>query len=234
MARIFFHAPGAELSQSEKIVIQSIRYHTPELTLIHKVRHTVRPGDTVFNFGDGGLPDYSGVKIINPRTAILKMVDKALFFASAPTDLVPEHTTNKVQARAWQAAGIKVVAHVDPRGARGEGIKLVGYTDELPDAPLYTRFVNSVAEYRIIVVAGRVRYASHRHGTRFERSIMAPPHVTDVAERLCTQMRFDFAGLDVLDLGETALVCEANSAPLFTYAVGAAVSPYLGQMILAR
>lgn len=230
MPRIFFHSPNQELSQSDKLVIQSLRYHSGK-TIIHKVRHTVSPGDVIFNFGDGGLPDYQEVRIINPKAAIMNMVDKVRFFTIAPPDTVPASTTTKDEATRWLAEGNKVVAHVNPRAARGEGLQIIEPGTSLPDAPLYTRFVNSVEEYRVICVGGRARYASKRHGVRFEKSIVPPPHVERVAERLCVAMGFQFAGLDVLDLGESALVCEANSAPLFTYAVAAAVAPYLGELL---
>lgn len=228
---IFFNSyNGAELDTSDKILLQALRYHSGK-TIVHRVRHVVRPNDVVFNFGAGKAEFGAGVRVINPSAKIRQMVDKVKFFQSAPIDLVPVWTLEKSVAQAWQNAGRTVVCHTNPDGARGEGVQIVNAPHPLPDVKLYTKYVVHRNEYRVIVVGGKAVYCSERHHTRFERSIMPPPHVAKVAEDLCATMGFDFAGLDVFDLGETALVCEANSAPMVTYAVAAAVAPYLGDLL---
>lgn len=115
-------------------------------------------------------------------------------------------------------------------GHSGKGI-VVGTRDELPTAPLYTEYIYKVAEYRAIVVGGKVvdfkekkrknglgEYGehvwNHSSGYIFARNnITTPPDVYDLGIEAVSALGLDFGAVDIIEDEEGRLyVLEVNTA----------------------
>lgn len=63
----------------------------------------------------------------------------------------PEFTTDKATAQLWKSKGITFFARHKLTGHSGEGIEVVQKNNEVPDAPLYVKYIKKIREYRIHV-----------------------------------------------------------------------------------
>lgn len=154
----------------------------------------------------------------------------------------PRWTTDKQEAILWLAGGWIVVVRHEIAGMGGEGIEIIepipGTIQDLPNAPLYTRYVPKAAEYRVHVffldtidvqqkvkregVEGNFRVRTHDNGFVFARNVGGRPVIETVpacvlseAERAVTKADLDFGGVDVIynRRENKAYVLEINSAP---------------------
>lgn len=69
---------------------------------------------------------------------------------------VPDYTEDREQALEWLTEGHSVLARTLLRANSGRGLVLVHPGNELPNAPLYTRYVKKADEYRVHVFKGQV------------------------------------------------------------------------------
>lgn len=164
-------------------------------------------------------------KIINTPEAVGHAVDKIKFLqaASQVANCVP-WTTSRWIAQLWIDRGDTVYCRTKIKGKEGNGI-IVTKGKDLPEAPLYTLKVDSIDEYRVHVVDGKV-IAVHRkvegedpsirnsaNGWKFKK-IFKYPFDLEIHARAATKaVGLDFAAIDILWDGKKATVLEANTAP---------------------
>ncbi len=221
----------------------------------------------VICWGSSRTPDWAqkaaqrGVTILNRPAAVGRAVNKLTTFldlqsANIP---IPKFTTDFSIARQWLRGGDTVVERHELSGNSGEGIRIVNLDDpEMPNdlqaAPLYTKFINKTAEFRVHVFRGEVidyiekkklpserrpenfnRYISSTHfGWVFSRTdIRDMPEVRALAIKAVATLGLDFGAVDIVYCDGVAYVLEINSSPglggttLVKYAN--AVRKFLGQ-----
>jgi glutathione synthase/RimK-type ligase-like ATP-grasp enzyme len=104
-------------------------------------------------------------RVLNNFLSVRAAVDKANALEIFKREGVPcpDFTTDKERANEWMENGETVVARELTRGSGGRGITICSSGDDLPDAPLYTKYVKKRDEFRVFVVNGKiVRVAQKR------------------------------------------------------------------------
>ena len=148
----------------------------------------------------------------------------------------PEWTESREEAVKWFEEGKVVVARKILNGHSGEGIEIVSAADEhddVPNAPLYTKYVKKDQEYRIHVFQGEILF-QQRKARKIEvpdeevnwqvrnlaggfifanDGIEASDAVKDQAKSAVDALGLDFGAVDVITnkRGE-AFVLEVNTA----------------------
>jgi len=148
----------------------------------------------------------------------------------------PPWTVNLEQAEEWLDQGHRVMARTQLRGHSGEGI-IVCHPDEndIPLAPLYTRYVKSRQEWRVHVFQEDVLFTqrkvrnpevgpdeadwwvrSHQNGFMFQRNNETEPDgLRDIAIQSVQACGLDFGAVDILwnEREDLLYVLEVNTAP---------------------
>ena len=203
------------------------------------------PAKIVINWGCGGQlpPHVQGSTIINRPEAVRGVSNKLEFFkkcAANGAPRIPEFTTSRLTAVEWAGAGSKAVARTVLNGHSGEGIVVIDNENglDIPDAPLYTKYVPKKEEWRIHVMKRgdelkvidmqrKIRdpayegtpdwnVRSHANGFIFAREVAPPnPDVLTQALKALEVSGLDFGAIDVIwnQQNGAAYVLEINSAP---------------------
>jgi glutathione synthase/RimK-type ligase-like ATP-grasp enzyme len=234
---IFAHNPNSEGARalSEALNVRRIRHEGST--------YRGAPGKIVINWGSSKLPDeIARSTIINPPAAVASVSDKLAFFrtcerAGAPR--IPEFTTSREAVQAWLEAGAKVVVRTILNGHSGNGIQILeGAGVDIPNAPLYTKYVPKKEEWRIHVMRTpnelfvmdqqrKIRdpdyvgvpdwnVRSHANGFIFARNVAAPnADVLNQAIKALEVSGLDFGAVDVIwnQQNGAAYVLEINTAP---------------------
>lgn len=153
--------------------------------------------------------------------------------------VIPDFTTKRTEAQQWLLDGERVLARTILNGHSGAGIvnlyegKDYPWTlDEVPEAPLYTKYIKKNAEYRVHVfwnqtpliqqkkkrngVEVKDKYIrSHRNGYVFcKTDIVVPPMLSALAVNAVQALELDFGAVDIIEGKDgTLYVLEVNSAP---------------------
>ena len=200
-------------------------------------RYRQRPEHIIVNWG--GKPDQvPGQKIvaewINSPNTLLDTSNKLSFFQKMiPVEgprCVP-WTTDIQQAEVWNEK-FPVVCISRLTGNSGHGTIVVDKSGQIPDCPLYTKYIFKDSEFRVHVVDGEIidiqrkikdpkidrpktwKIRSHDNGFIFVREgIKVPEDVYDQSKRAFYTSGLDFGAFDVIVKGETAYILEVNSAP---------------------
>ena len=174
------------------------------------------------------LLDSAVANAIDKKTAFLIMKE-----AGVP---VPEFTTDINVARGWldRRETIAVFCRTEVDAARGNGIVVARRAAELVPAPLYTKYVRKVHEYRIHAMKGEVFYVNKKQrrldaprGEQLVRSgregwffvhLDLPQwpnaNARNAAGQAVAALGLDFGGVDVgVSEDGTATVYEVNTAP---------------------
>lgn len=125
---------------------------------VHRILRKSKPR-VLLNYGSTvELPRFAG-KYLNHPQSVRNSSDKISTFkllteAGIPT--VP-WTTDKDEALNWiKVDKAMVVARTLTRASEGRGAVFSSSPDDLPNAPLYTKYVKKAAEYRVNVAFGKV------------------------------------------------------------------------------
>lgn len=107
----------------------------------------------VINWGSSELPyEIAKCNLLNRPQAIRKAVNKLQAFQTLSEGVdIPEFTESREEAIKWLTEGFTVVVREKLNGHGGEGIVIVENDAELPDAPLYTKYIPKSEEYRVHV-----------------------------------------------------------------------------------
>lgn len=202
-------------------------------------RFRARPRDTIINWGNSELPERlsSAGRILNPPYGVRRASNKLLFFQRMADNNVPtvEWTTEKEIAQGWLGEDHTVFARTLLTGHSGRGIIVLEPGDEVPIAPLYTKYFKKKHEYRVHVAFGEVidvqKKARRREtpddqvnwlvrnldgGFIYARNDVELPLVVQDAVNLAHDaMELDFGAYDVIynEHHNRAAVLEVNTAP---------------------
>lgn len=198
--------------------------------------------DTIINWGRSERR-FNG-QYINTPEAVSRSSDKRLSFEAFSESGVPcpEFTTDRASAEAWLQDGDHIVVRRLLRASAGRGVLLVGPKGsditkhhELPDAPLFVKYVKKQDEYRIHVVRGTIidaqqkkrklevpdeevnwQIRNHDRGWVFARDGVNPPEcVLRAARDAVAALGLDFGAVDIGYNAKQGAACvyEVNTAP---------------------
>jgi len=147
----------------------------------------------------------------------------------------PDYTTDRGIAEQWLEKGDTVVARKLLRASSGRGLVLVSPGELLPQAPLYTKYVKKIDEYRVHVAFGKVidvqqkkrrlevdddavnwQVRNHHNGWVFARDgLTVPSCVTDAGISAVGALDLDFGAVDIgyNKHKDACVVYEVNTAP---------------------
>lgn len=200
-------------------------------------RYVSKKNHLIINWGSVFYPPGSKEEqIINPHSKILDVRNKLLFFqkVSDKARCVP-WTTDIQQAEVWNKKST-VVCRMSLTGQGGSGILLVRPEGQVPEAPLYTRYISKDMEFRVHIIDGEVidtvrkirnpdqeprnwKIRSHDNGFIFVRNGFETPQDVQVqAKAAFVASELDFGAVDVLwnNSKQKAYVLEINTAPGIT------------------
>lgn len=210
-------------------------------------RYTPKSGQTIINWGNGREPSWTPsatsrrVRILNNPSAVNVAGNKLSTFRAlqAVGISIPEFTTDRSVAKRWLDDGERVVERHNLRGSSGAGIRIVSVDDEdteaeLKTAPLYTKFLDKTAEYRVHIFNGQMidfvqkkRVSSERrddtfnpyissmeHGWVFTRTdVPEVPSAIRIAKQAVAALDLDFGAVDIMFYEGRSYVLEINTAP---------------------
>lgn len=107
----------------------------------------------VLNWGASRVSEEIGkCQILNHPHAVKKALNKLQTFQNLSEGVdIPEWTESQQEASKWLEEGFTVVARTVLEGYGGAGIALVENGQQLPDAPLYVKYIPKTEEYRVHV-----------------------------------------------------------------------------------
>lgn len=145
---------------------------------IKRIKHensNFKRARVVINWGSTEIPskiisrtDY----LLNEPKTVSQVVDKRAFLFSlqpagfdnleAEDIITIPFTTDPSYAEYWLRKGKSVVVRHMMRASGGEGIEFIKPGEELPKAPLYTRYVPKMSEYRVHFIGDSVFYIQEK------------------------------------------------------------------------
>lgn len=213
----------------------------------HDGAYVPKIGHKCINWGSSREPDWAnravqrGVTILNKPSAVNVAANKlsTLVKLQGSGVVVPEYTTNKTLAEQWVRSGYTVVERHELRGNSGEGIRIVNLDDpDMPSvinpAPLYTKFINKTAEFRVHIFNGQVidyiekkRVVAERRPANFNKYVSSTtcgwvfsrtdirdiPEVRTLAIKSVATLGLDFGAVDIVYCEGIAYVLEVNCSP---------------------
>ena len=149
---------------------------------------------------------------------------------------LPLWTANRQTAKAWQLRKERtIIIRNQLTGHGGAGIQVVSSKEDLPEAPLYTRYIPKNDEYRVHVMFGKVvdtqkkarRYdvadedvdwqiRNYTNGFIYMRENFTwPKDVEKQALAAVKTLQLEWGAVDVIwnDHAQKAYVLEVNTAP---------------------
>lgn len=192
-----------------------------------------KEGDVLINWGSSNVMDpltlfkpmLNDIILVkdatNKLTAFQRMQDRGVSipdFAASIGDI--------------QWSGLTVVRH-KLTGHSGEGIEIHEHTTQLPEAPLYVKYVKKSNEYRVHIIGETIvaiqrkardttnpnpnwRIRNHDNGFIFVRQgFETPESVKTQAHKAIQALNLDFGAVDVIwnEKKQRAFVLEVNTAP---------------------
>jgi glutathione synthase/RimK-type ligase-like ATP-grasp enzyme len=223
MSRVRINSYGA--SKSARLLSKYLG--VKRLLLKGRSKFRGRGGDIIINWGNGKGNIGSARQINNLQNVQLASNKlSTLSILEAEGVNIPTYTRHPLEEdnALW-------VARMDLYGHSGRGIE-VGTFDELPSAPLYTKYIDKVAEYRVIVVGKEVvdfkkkkrrndyegdygeHVWNHSSGYIFARNdFVAPTECGKLGIDAISALGLDFGAVDVIEDEEGNLyVLEVNTA----------------------
>jgi hypothetical protein len=213
--------------------------------IAHKTESTFvsRPDKTIINWGASELPPALLTnRVLNRPEAVARCISKVDSFRTLETSgvVVPPWTTDQTVVQNWLRDDFTVFARTLTRASSGRGIVIM--EPDHPDnhntsAPLYTRYVKKLHEYRVHIMNGVVidtqrkglreelrgrpdvdfRVRNLNNGFVFVRNDghVVPEEVTNMALLAVATMGLDFGAVDVIwnNRERQAYVLEVNTAP---------------------
>lgn len=131
----------------------------------HEGKH-IKIKDVLINWGCSNitrsLQHVGG--ILNTPESIAKAVNKLSSFRTMEGKVtIPEFTESRDEAVKWLGEGITVVARATLTGHSGQGITIHEPADaQLPNVPLYVKYIKKEYEYRVHVFQGKVFFVQKK------------------------------------------------------------------------
>jgi hypothetical protein len=200
----------------------------------------VKNGDTIVNWGVGDDTKFPELEVnyelLNCPDPVLRAINKRKAFeiwSGQHVATVP-WTQNKAVAQEWQAAGHTIVVRNILTGHEGNGIVIVKPGQPIPEAPLYTKYIDKLKEFRVhasrlkaLVAHRKIKdpklaegpkdwyVRSYANGFIFQRNnIPASAKRDALAVQAVSVLGLDFGAVDIIeDKGGNFYVLEVNTAP---------------------
>lgn len=206
----------------------------------------------IINWGCSQLPaDILQCNVFNPPIAVALAANKLNTFkkfqewnnypeeAGGGLDInFPQFTEDTQDVQVWLDNGLTVVVRHKLTGHSGEGIELISGDVEIPEAPLYVKYVKKLHEYRVHVLHEDVvdvqrkarskdvpdeqvdwKVRNHANGFIYAREgFETPESVKAQAIRAIEALGLDFGAVDIIwnDHEQKPYVLEVNTAPGLT------------------
>ncbi len=200
------------------------------------IRNSVAPAahTLVVNWGSSAPPTKYKRNMLNPSTDIASNKLSSFQQLSLHGVPVPGWTPEKAEAKFWLQKGDRVFARQLLSSHSGKGIvNLKGGDAELPKAPLYVKYVQKDAEYRVhatkeksFLVQQKKRRAGVEVKDQYIRSwwngyvfckndIEEPKGIRELAVKAVQAVGLDFGAVDIIRSKKDGklLVLEVNTAP---------------------
>lgn len=197
------------------------------------------PQRRVINLGVSQPPPFLRDSLFsNGPPHVPNCTDKRRTFFCLEHAHVPTLEWNTLQEMAgeWLEQGHRVVVRHTVAGHSGEGIEIVRPGEELPQAPLYTKYFKKRREFRVHVAFGSVIHVQQKrkmrgfdhvlddrrlvrtHGNGWIFSVdvrtMNMPKLHELALSAARAVVCNHCAVDILEAADgTQVVCEINSAP---------------------
>lgn len=194
----------------------------------------VKAEDSIVYWGTSKVGPVSVEKMFNDPQAVARAANKFQTFSSLAGASVPTvpWTANMAVAKEWKDDKATIVARTTLTGHSGAGIIIVEEGDELIEAPLYTKYIFKVKEYRVHATVQKVidtqqkvrepgvevkswKVRSHDNGFIFQRkNIESKPQRDILAINSIRALGLDFGAVDIVeDKAGYFYVLEVNTAP---------------------
>lgn len=153
--RIYPYKMASRSAVSLKYALRNEGYNP--LMVYENGRYQPRNSDFIINWGNPRTPDWARnlaeVEGLNNPSAVAAAGNKFTTLTMLNGNArIPDYTTSKELAVSWIEGGETVVERLLLNSSGGRGIRIVRGIDELSDlAPLYTKYVKKLEEYRIHV-----------------------------------------------------------------------------------
>ena len=123
-----------------------------DLKVIKRTNSKFKPmiGKLIINWGSTTSNTHIGTSVFNPQSAVKEVCDKLKFFNLVGMNCrcVP-WTTDVAVVQQWLDAGSEVFARTTLVGHSGAGIVQLLPGNNIPPAPLYTKYVKKDSEWRV-------------------------------------------------------------------------------------
>lgn len=192
--------------------------------------------DTVVGWGAKSFPpcNLDGAEYLNDPASITSASNKLLAFQLMAGNNIQTSpwTANQEVAKEWQVDGATVVARKILTGHSGNGIIVIEKGQPLVEAPLYTKYVFKIREYRVHATKTEVidtqqkvckpgeepktwKIRVHSNGFMFQRNnIAVSPERDALAIAAINTLGLDFGAVDIIeDKKGNLYVLEVNTAP---------------------
>lgn len=236
-------------SRSATTLLQSLRSEQLPQRII-KLRqfgssYTARTKDIILNWGKAYHPETWTYRFdpslvdINDPYCVADACSKLRFFEILSQNggvRLPDYTSDATEVEEWLDNGHTVFARTLLRASGGRGIvQLDSNSVDIPDAPLYTKYVPKASEWRVHVMFGRPvfiqrkiardpdaidnwKIRSHDNGFFFQQEYDPQALNDDVVEQAVNAvpaLNLDFGAVDVIwnEHRSEAYVLEVNTAP---------------------
>lgn len=197
----------------------------------------VKSPDVLINWGCSQIDIPVGIfgSVLNSPDKVALAANKLQTFAAwskAGVEQVVSSTTDKAIAQGWLDTSHCVVVRNKLTGHSGDGILIIEPGQELPAAPLYTKYVFKDKEFRAHVVNGVVidtqqkirdpkrdvtswKVRSHDNGFMFVRlNVPDMPARDALAVQAVASLGLDFGAVDLMTCKNGKLfLLEVNTAP---------------------
>lgn len=187
----------------------------------------------IINWGCSKLSDEAmKCNILNHPDNIPNAIDKRKFFELTGELSVP-YTLSKEEATEWLKKSKVVVRHV-VNGYGGNGIEIIE-EGNLPDAPLYTKYIPKDEEYRLHVFQGKVFFVQRKARRKdvpddlvnwkvrnlaggfifASQNVDVPEIAKEAAIVIQQKLKLDFCAIDMIynKKSDKWYALEANTAP---------------------
>lgn len=227
LIRVLLRPPATRASEG----LQRLRSQLEGFAVLSRRDPILRRYRYVINWGNSTQFDSRNAVVLNKPEAVALAVDKAASLKKWREDgvTVPDFYDSLVGVDRSGIYLARTVLH----GSGGAGIVVVREEDEVPEAPLYTRYIPKREEYRIHVAFGRPIFAQQKRREREAEQdrnqklirnydngwvfcpVDIPEDLGDVAVAACKSLGLDFGAADIIrgKYDGIGYVLEFNTAP---------------------
>jgi len=199
----------------------------------HRDGKVLKPGDLLVNWGSSNyIIPFKG-QTLNRALVVKNAANKLIAFTEMGLHGVNtvEWTTSREEAQAWADKSVVIVRN-KLTGHSGDGILIIEKGGEVPGAPLYTKYIYKVREFRVHVVGESVidtqqkirdpklepadwKIRSHANGFLYARNgIISSDSRDALALSAVNALGLDFGAVDIVeDKAGNFFVLEVNTAP---------------------